>query len=244
MKNKLAENLLRFGIKNLNESEVSKLQGLIKEDASSRKAFFDSLTKLDPKAAEVVAKETAGVTVGNKYVLSYVPSGEDQNDGGGTLYIYKVGASRGMPYIQYIGQAINRSGMSSSPDDIIMNMSSQFNIKDYSGGYNEVWNELDNEKTQDVIKGALQFIGNNQEKFKEAFHKFSRSPRSIDVYWDDNPQTVDRSQYGMWMNKYKDNALKVIDLVQDDELMYNIRFKVENFRSNGTYPELTIPPSI
>jgi len=236
--------MLRFGIKNLTESEVEKLQGLIKEDASSRKAFIAALAKLDPKAAEVVENQTAGVTVGNKYVLSYVPSGEDGNGGGGRLNMYKVGASRGMPYIQYIGQVINRAGMSSSPDDIIMNMSSQFNIKDYSGGYNEVWNELDNEKTQDVIKGALQFIGNNQEKFKEAFHKFSRSPRSIDVYWNDNPQTVDRSQYGMWMEKITGNALKVIDLVQDDELMANIKFKVENFRSNGEYPELTIPPSV
>jgi len=31
MKNKLAENLLRFGIKNLNESEVEKLQGLAEQ---------------------------------------------------------------------------------------------------------------------------------------------------------------------------------------------------------------------
>jgi len=78
----------------------------------------------------------------------------------------------------------------------------------------------------------------------EAFHRVSRSEYAIKNWWGDTPQTFDRSQYGMWMNKYKDNVLKVIDLVQDDELMYNIRFKVDNFRNNGEYPELTIPPSV
>jgi len=244
MKNKLAENLLRFGIKNLNESEVAKLQGLVKEDASSRKAFIAALGKLDPKAADVVKNKTAGVTVGNKYVLSYVSGGEDQSAGSGNLYIYKVGVSGGMPYINYIGQAIDRAGEGSSTNDIMLQRPSGFNINDYSGGYNEVWNSLDNEKTQDVINGALQFIGNNQEKFKKAFHNLTRSGYAIKNWWGDNPQTVDRSQYGMWMDKYKDNALEVINLVQDNELMANIKFKVKNFRNNGEYPELTIPPSV
>ena len=36
MKNKLAENLLRFGIKNLNESELEKLQGLAEQGSGDR----------------------------------------------------------------------------------------------------------------------------------------------------------------------------------------------------------------
>ena len=244
MKNKLAENLLRFGIKNLNESEVEKLQGLIKEDSSSRQAFIAKLAKIDPKAADVVENKTVGVTISNKYVLNYVPTSEDGTGGAGTLYIYKVGASSGMPYIYLLGTADDRAGESSSPDDIYIE-SSKFDIKNYPGGYNEVWNSPNNRIfTQPVIEGALQFIGNNQEEFKKAFHRVSRSEYAIKNWWGDNSPSVRDSQYILWRAKYKNNALKAIKLVQDDELMYNIRFKVDNFRNNGEYPELTIPPSV
>jgi|14_taG_2_1085336.scaffolds.fasta_scaffold00956_10 hypothetical protein len=43
MKNKLAENMLRFGIKNLNESEVEKLQGLAEQGSG---AEFENLGKI------------------------------------------------------------------------------------------------------------------------------------------------------------------------------------------------------
>ena len=43
MKNKLAENLLRFGIKNLNESEVAKLQGLTEQGSGDRSVTNISL---------------------------------------------------------------------------------------------------------------------------------------------------------------------------------------------------------
>ncbi len=150
-----------------------------------------------------------------------------------------------MPYIQYIGQAINRAGTGSSPNDIIMNTPSPFNIKDYEDGYNEVWNSLDNEKTQSVIEGAFQFIQNDLANFKKAFHQVSRSEYAIKNWWGDNPQTFDRSQYGMWRNKFKRNALNVIKLVQDDGLMKNILFKTNpaNWRNDGKY-DLIIPPSV
>ena len=99
-------------------------------------------------------------------------------------------------------------------------------------------------KKQPVIDGVLQFIGNNQEKFKKAFHQVSRSKSAIKYWWGETPNTADKSAYVMWMDKYKTNAKEMINLVQDDELMYNIRFKVKNFRSNGEYPELTIPAAV
>lgn len=43
MKNKLAENLLRFGIKNLNESEIAKLQGLTEQGSDSE---FENLGQI------------------------------------------------------------------------------------------------------------------------------------------------------------------------------------------------------
>jgi hypothetical protein len=101
-------------------------------------------------------------------------------------------------------------------------------------------------QTQDVINGAFQFIQNDLEKFKTAFHQVTRSGQHYKTFWNDNPQTFDRSQYGLWRKKFKGNALKVIKLVQDDGLMKNILFKTNpaNWRNDGKYPELTIPGEI
>lgn len=247
MNNKLAENMLRFGIKNLKESEVEKLQGLAEQSGNAgRTAFLDFLGKFDPVAASVVKNNKSGVTVSKKYVLRYVPGGNDEDDGSGTLYVFKVGTAVGMPYIQYYGQVINRGVGNGDVSDIIIGQQYEgtFNINDYPGGYNEVWNKLDNRKTQDVIEGAFQFIQNDLAKFKTAFHQVTRSGLYYKSFWNDNPQTFDNSQYGMWRKKFEGNALKVIKLVQDDGLMKNILFKTNpaNWRNDGKY-DLTIPPS-
>ena len=240
MKNTLAENMLRFGPKNLTESEKRKLQRLAEQTTSqSRLEFLAKLSKIDPVAADMVKNKKDGVQVSTKYVLKYVASGADAQNSTGNLHIFKVGTNRGVPYIHEVFTVIDRASTGSQANDIMLR--SKF---DETTTLNDNWDNLDENKTQDVINGAIQFIQNNLKEFKQEYHKFTRSENNIKRFWNDNPQTFDRSQYGLWMKTNTGNALNVITIVQDDDLMDNIRFKIKNFQPNGKYPELTIPPSV
>jgi hypothetical protein len=240
-KNVLAENMLRFGPKNLTKSQVASLRRIIEQSTRTSAdyvEFLNRLNKIDPVAEDVVKNKKFGVTVGKNYVLNYVPGAGDSNSTG-TLYIYKVASSRGLPYILLYGQVIHR-GETSSVNDITIN-------SPYTMQPDELlptWDDLYDNTTQDVINGAFQFIQNNLATFKKAFHQVTRSGQNYINWWNDTPSTFKDSQYAMWRNKYKENAQQVINLVQDDLLIKNILFKTKNLRSDGKYPELTIPPAV
>jgi len=63
MKNKLAENLLRFGIKNLNESEVAKLQGLTEQGSGDRSVENISLNMANMLSGTDMARIQGDATI-------------------------------------------------------------------------------------------------------------------------------------------------------------------------------------
>ena len=218
---------------------------LLREQSESDGFAF--LGKVDPDAVTLLKERPTKpeVRVSDSYVLSYVPS--EQKDTG-TLYIFKVGVDRGIPYIYQmytvLFRALTSSGKLVLPNNDIIKPGS---IKLSSYGkttveiLNAVWDDLNEQKTQEVINGGLIFIEKNLETFKKEFQKITRSEWALKNWWGDNPQSFNRSQYGMWVEKLNDNAKKVVDKVNDDDLMGNIEFKTKNWRNDGKYTELKIP---
>jgi hypothetical protein len=134
---------------------------------------FAFLEKVDPVAVTLLKESTMKpeVRVSDKYVLSYVPS--EQKDTG-TLYIFKVGSDLGIPHIYNMFTVLFRASTSSgkielSKNDIIK--SDPIKLSSYGKTtveiLNAVWDDLDEQKTQEVINGGLIFIEKNLETFKK-----------------------------------------------------------------------------
>ena len=82
MKNKLAENLLRFGIKNLNESEVEKLQGLTEQGSGDKSVENISLNMANMLSGTDMARIQGAATI---YTF---PEGSGGESGAGDVATY------------------------------------------------------------------------------------------------------------------------------------------------------------
>lgn len=82
MKNKLAENLLRFGIKNLNESEVEKLQGLAEQGSGDRSVENISISMANMLSGTDMARIQGDATI---YTF---PEGSGGMSGAGDVATY------------------------------------------------------------------------------------------------------------------------------------------------------------
>ena len=258
MKNILAENLLRFGLKNANASVVNKLQSLSEQSTSIQRFLknndteIQKIRKIEPKLAELLNTTTnassGGVTiVGDYFVIEFSPNEKPGGDGTGLSYqdgaynLYEVGTYAGLPWVLWKGTTTARNGI--NLDDLEIYDRGRIDWKMTDGNttaekLNNIWNESN--IPQEVIKKSFEYIQKNQAKFKEAYHKFTRSESNIDLFW-----KMPYFQYLIgFMDKLKGNAESVIDLVQDEGLMNNIRFKKKNRRSDGKYPELEIPAAV
>jgi hypothetical protein len=248
MKNILAENLLRFSPKNLTESEKKNLSKL----AEQQDTFTSALSKINTaipdflKRVRASEKQVEFVEIQGNNILQHIPG---PNAAEGYLNIYRVVSVGGVPIIYMTTRVIDRqlSGRSTqSADDITStNIQPQQVLRDagqtVADQLNNIWNNGDSS----VIQAGIQYIKNNQQVFKEAFYKVTRSPIAIKTYWQDNPRTFNDSQYTIIIaSKITGNAKLVLDAVKDDLLLQHIDFKVKNPRSNGQYPELKIPTAI
>ena len=249
MKNILAENLLRFGLKNADATVVNKLQSLA-EQAGIPADVMQKIKKIEPVLATLITTKTEAPNVptaylGNNFVIEYDPGDQGESDGTGnkfdygTYNLYEVGTYSGLPWISWKANYIMRGN---GRGDLSFDVYDRGRIawKSIDGNtttekLNNIWNE--GNIPQEVIKKAFEYIQKNQAKFKTAFHKFTRSEYAIKNYWNG-------FQYDFFMDKLKRTAKLVIDLVQDDELIDHIEFKKENPRSDGKYPELKIPAAV
>ena len=255
MKNILAENLLRFGLKNADVDVVNKLQSLSEQSTSIQRFLknndtkIQKIRKIEPKLAELLNTTTnassGGVTiVGDYFVIEFSTNEEPGGDGTGLSYqdgaynLYEVGTYAGLPWVLWKGTTTARNGI--NLDDLEIYDRGRIDWKMIDGNtttekLNNLWNDSGFQPV--VIKKALEYIQKNQAKFKAAFHKFTRSEYAIKNYWNG-------FQYDFFMDKLKGTAKLVIDLVQDDELIDHIEFKKQNPRSDGKYPELNIPAAV
>ena len=110
MKNTLAENMLRFGIKNLNESEVAKLQGLTEQGSGDR-----SVENISLNMANMLSGTDMARIQGDSTIYTFPERGDGQSVAGavatleGQSVLYAVGGN------QYI--VVGQLGILKGSDD-------------------------------------------------------------------------------------------------------------------------------
>ena len=255
MKNILAENLLRFGLKNADVNVVNKLQSLSEQgqvrDDMPPADVINKANRIDPVLAKLLVNKSdiSGQTVvlGDKYVIQVDPIRRGETGfGAESSYqfadytLYEIAVAGGLPWISRVGILIAK-GQVTAVDDFMLSFNQRFkNLagNSYIEKLNNNWNDSKS-FTPEVIKKAFELIQRNQAAYKKAYHKFTRSESAIKNYWKPNSNSWSGSQYKISvLNKLEGNAVKAIDLVQDTGLIQYIMYKVKNFKSDGNYPEL------
>ena len=256
MKNILAENLLRFGLKNADATVVNKLQSLseqdqVRDDMPSAD-MIKTASRIDPVLAKLLVSKSDlnGQTItvlSDKYVIEVEPSRKDEASSyqSATYSLYKIAVAGGLPWIFRAG-VFGARGQGTNNNDFILEFNQQFSDIDGNGNaakLNNNWNDSDF-FTPEVIKKAFEHIQKNQAAYKKAYHKFTRSESAIKSYWKPNLRAWKYSQYFKFLGMLKDNARSAIDLVQDTELYEHIIYKTKNFAEDGKYPNLPIPAAV
>ena len=257
MKNILAENLLRFGLKNADTTVVNKLQSL-SEQGQVRADMppadvINKANRIDPVLAKLLVNTSdisgqTPIVLGDKYVIEVKPvrPGESGLAAEGSYQfaeysLYKIAVAGGLPWIFRVGILIAK-GQATDVDDFILEFNQKFRDIDGNSSIeklNNNWNDSER-YAPEVIKKAFELIQRNQAAYKKAYHKFTRSESNIDLFW-----KMPYFQYMIgFMDKLKGNAKTAINYVQDTELIDYIKFKKENPRSDGKYPELKIPAAV
>ena len=107
---------------------------------------------------------------------------------------------------------------------------------------NNVWS-VNGNKSKQVLNIARQVVSRNSETFKKEFERVTRNQWAIETLWGDNPVKKDDSQYEkFFFNKL--NPLPkdlVASVIQDTDLREHLDYKVDNFNSEGKYPNITPP---
>ena len=256
MKNILAENLLRFGLKNADATVVNKLQSLSEQDQVRDNMpsadMIKTASKIDPVLAKLLVStsEPAGQTItvlGDKYVIEVKPSRKD----GYFSYqyaeysLYKIAVAGGLPWI-FRAVFLGARGQGTNDNDFIPEFNQKFSDIDGNGNVaklNNNWNDSEF-FSPEVIKKAFELIQRNQAAYKTEYQKFTRSESAIKSYWKPNLRAWKYSQYFKFLGMLKDNARSAIDLVQDTELYEHIIYKTKNFAEDGKYPNLPIPAAV
>jgi hypothetical protein len=99
----------------------------------------------------------------------------------------------------------------------------------------------------ELLAAATNYVIANADRFKLAFQSFTRTADSIQKYWNDNPVSTTQSQYIKFVvQPITGNAKKILDAVQDTELINVIKYKSNpsNWNNAGKYPALKIPAPI
>ena len=94
-----------------------------------------------------------------------------------------------------------------------------------------------------MLKIASQVVRKNSEAFKKEFERVTRNQWAIKTLWGDNPVKEDDSQYKkFFLNKLNPLPKSIVrEVIQDIELEDHLTYKVDNFNSEGNYPNITPP---
>jgi hypothetical protein len=281
MKNILAENMLRFGVKNLSNkskhvlSEKAKLDEVEPEQPSAVTNITSQLTQwnsnipkfLDDSASaddmskpNILVDPSKNIILYYEYTTAAAAAAKSSYPGSGKLSVYKLRADGGIPYIINLGTFINNfgSGWKKSPKDTITKVDQNsliagtlksFNQKDVATRFIDIW-----EKPLDPLikNAAIQLIQTNSQQYIAEYQKITRSPDHLKMWWaptaelakpwkNDNPNKLEASHYYTSvvnkLQKYPD-ARQVLNIINDIGLRNWIQYKVDNWKSDGEYPEL------
>ena len=186
----------------------------------------------------------------NGNIIRWEPSQKSKNVG--EFSLFKVKPSGGIPYLYLIGSIIYR-GEKSGLGDI------KVGSKLYGGKIpsldsygkttleqlNNVWS-VNGNKSKQVLNIARQFVKRNSETFIEEFQRVTRNQWAIKTLWGNNPspkKNLAGSSYKIaFLNKINPFPKDIVEnIIQDFDLLEHLSYKVENFNSEGNYPNITPP---
>jgi hypothetical protein len=257
MKNTLAENMLRFGSKNLSEDSKKKLEKLAEQSATNIVTRISKIstglpTFLDKVTLGQEETQTTEVDIEKNLIFYY---DNKPSESIGYLTVYKVIAGTGIPIITEQLNIINNQGSKWRTIDTrqgelpVTDANSQIktlnqmNVPDRLVTVWEKWIAGKIPTNQDIIKNeALKIIANKQNAFKKVYQDVvTRSESGKKTFWSDtdNPNRLVQSQYYLTIvnpiatTKY---AKLVLNLIQDTQLVNFIDYKVKNWNNTGKYP--------
>jgi hypothetical protein len=254
LENILAENMRRFNTKNLTEqaAAATSIVNIIKDLDPELPALLDTIDKQRLGATGTIVKTT------KNSIVQFTQS--DRNDPTYTLDIYKIYDKLPIPVPYGIGTFTKRtdSWRKGTGNDVIIvrnnanqtysdagkTATERLNIPER---LNSIWNTMSwaTIESPELLTAATNYVITNAERFKPAFHQFTRSTAGIKQYWNDNPRSYTQSQYYIAVDqKVTDNAKKILKAIQDTELLTAIQYKVKNYNGTGKYPSLKIPSAI
>ena len=232
----------------------SQLKRLINEQENN---YLSRVEKIDPSILDLIntirssgLPETT-ILGQNDKIISWVPSPKDPTKG--SFNIFKVIAEGGIPYIIYLGKITYRGDASDSKIDnkVGSQLFTDGKIPAVSSygkttleQLNNIWSVRVN-VSQQVLNIARQFVDRNKETFKKEFERVTRNQWAIKTLWGDNPQPKQNlagsQYYAFFYNKLNPLPKVIVDMIQDDELVEHLTYKVKNFNSEGKYPNITPP---
>ena len=232
----------------------SQLKRLINEQDNN---YLSRVEKIDPSILDLIdningtdfyPENTILGQTGK--IIRWVPDPKHKRRG--QIHIFDVKPEGGIPFIREIG-GITYRGEKSGLGDI------QVGSKLYKDGkvpevnsygettleqLNNIWS-VRGDVSKQVLITALQLVRKNSETFIKEFKRVTRIRWAIKTLWGDNPQPKQNllgSQYGkFFLDKLKPLPKLVYDIIRDEELENHLTYKVDNFNSEGKYPNITPP---
>ena len=249
MKNILAENMLRFGVKNLSANSKKKLTiDFIDEQTQPQTGMTSTtLQKKFPNVAKWLNAAVAAAstnttpmcsTIDNIYLVTYMPTTSEAASGNGIFNMYRLTSSNGWPILQQQYRMTNNLGKKWANNQTI---ESGANITldkipgdFYSQKFNNFW--LNPEAFNDpIIKGKLgnynkcitQLISANSKNLKTTFitnNSTYPGPNNTRIPYSSEIGKVARFQDSQYYRTYDKNitdptAKIVYDLIKDTQLI-------------------------
>jgi hypothetical protein len=231
MKNILAENMLRFGPKNLNSKSIQTLKQLA-EQTELPTAKLDSIAPGAAAWLTTTLKDASKATtpgamyyaaVGNN-VVAYQTSDSVAagSSGAGTLWIYTLDASYGWPLIRSVANFTNSTGTDwmKSPNGIIKNnvvIPNIYEVGDntyYIGKrFNTYWANLSGTPiaviqpwmdNAEFKTECVNLVTKNQAAFQQKFKEkltYNYPGKGPQAYKDQKVNSYTQSSYYLWIDK-------------------------------------------
>ena len=232
----------------------SQLKRIINEQDSN---YLSRVENIDPSILDLIDRindsdfYTENTILGKTgKIIRWVP--EPKSNRRGMFHIFDIKPENGIPFIREIG-GITYRGQLSDINDIKIGRQLYTdgkvpNVNSYGKTtleqLNNIWS-VNGNKSQQVLNIAVQSVRKNKETFKKEFERVTRNQWAIKTLWGDNPQPKQNlagsQYYAFFYNKLNPLPKFIVDMIQDDELVEHLTYKVKNFNSEGKYPNITPP---
>jgi hypothetical protein len=243
MKNILAENMLRFGVKNLSETSKTALQEQSEFPATTLKSKLTSVANwLDQTTKDALSKPVGttycGLTADNKYLVTYMTAEkEGLASGNGIFNVYTLVTEAGWPILKHVLWMINNDGVKWVNSKYTAGTNLKFDTlagDNNAQKFNAYWSEpqysdqIVKQKLDNFNAVILQLINVNIESLKKLFLENNSKMPNGELYSSEIGKpgiTFKRSSYYITIDRYiiDSTARNIYNLINDAQLIQNLK---------------------